>query len=97
MVMLFPCLVLGCSVSSFAYRRQGRDHLQAIVFTLFILGALIVGFATKASPNLILLAYLPWAVCMAMAASYSGHRLVTRLRMRAAERSEDSEKNELLG
>lgn len=65
-LMLASCLVLGCAISSFAYRRQDRDKLQTPIFIATITLACIIGFAWDLNANLIMLAMIPWALCMAM-------------------------------
>src|SRR3569833_4787621 len=51
--MLISCLVLGCSISSFVYRRQAQDPYQLAVFFILIAWAVAIGYATGASANLI--------------------------------------------
>lgn len=64
--MLGACLVLGCAISSFAYRRQDRDKLQTPVFIAAITLACTLGFAWDLNANLIMLGMIPWALCGAM-------------------------------
>lgn len=72
-LMLWSCLVYGCSVSSFIHRRQEQDPFQLLVYLIFITGAGVAGYAAGVSANLVLLGIAPWAVCIAMAASLLGH------------------------
>jgi len=91
-LMLLSCLVFGCCVSSFAHRRQDQDTFQFAVYAAFIIGAVVSGVGFNASANLILLGYIPWAMCVAMAASLYGHALHRWQRCRAGKRSGDEEK-----
>ncbi len=90
--MLVSCLVLGLSISSFAYRRQEQDPSQVIVLLLLLIGAVTVGYGAGASANLILLGYVPWATCAAMVISYGGHSLLRRHRLRVRESRREFEK-----
>ncbi|KAL2165244.1 hypothetical protein VTH06DRAFT_540 [Thermothelomyces fergusii] len=72
-LMLSSCLVFGCCVSSFTYRRQDQDPLQLLVYLVILGCAALIGYAAGAHPYLILLGYLPWATCTAMAISISSH------------------------
>jgi hypothetical protein len=90
--MLAACLVLGCSVSSFVYRRQDRDPAQAAVFLMFIIWAVVLGRAgLGASANLVMLGCVPWALCAAMPASAAVHLIGVRLRMRRLAAQKDKE------
>ena len=68
-LVLASCLILGVSVSSFVYRRQDKDPQQAAIFLFTIVVAIMLGYTTGASANLILLGWLPWAANAAMAIS----------------------------
>lgn len=94
--MLCSCLVFGCCVSSFVHRRQEQDRFQFLVYAVFLSGAATIGFGFGAGANLILLGYLPWAMCMAMAASLYGHGLHRQQRLRSVQRFGDEEKARLL-
>ncbi|KAK3328890.1 hypothetical protein B0H66DRAFT_5352 [Apodospora peruviana] len=74
-LMLFSCLVFGCCVSSFVHRRQDKDPFQFLVYIVLLATVVIIGHGTRASANMILLGYLPWTMCAAMAISISGHGL----------------------
>lgn len=91
-LMLCCCLVFGCCVSSFAHRRQDEDGLQLVVYTMFLSGAVVVGYALEASANMILLGFIPGAMCVAMATSLSGHHLYRTRRLDAGWNSRDEEK-----
>lgn len=95
-LMLCSCLIFGCCVSSFVHRRQGQDPLQFAVYAAFLAGAITAGFGFGASTNLILLGYLPWAMCIAMAVSLFGHSLYRWQRPGSVQRSGDEEKARLL-
>jgi hypothetical protein len=72
-LMLASYLVLGCAVSSFLHRRNGKDGQQATVFMLFAVSAATIGRALGASANMITLGLVPWALCTAMTCSFVGH------------------------
>lgn len=75
-VMFMSCLGLGCCVLCFLHRNQHRDQYQPLVFASGIVGSVVVGHSAGASLYLILLAYVPWALCMAMFLSACGHALL---------------------
>lgn len=77
-LMLFACLVLGCSISSFAYRRQDGDKFQTPIFALAITSATIFGLAMGVNANVIMLGVIPWALCLAMIGSVAVHWLIRR-------------------
>ncbi|PMD18054.1 hypothetical protein NA56DRAFT_707096 [Hyaloscypha hepaticicola] len=77
-LMLFACLVLGCSISSFAYRRQDGDKYQTPIFILAIASATIFGIAMGVTANVIMLGVIPWALCLAMIGSVATHWLIRR-------------------
>lgn len=64
--MLSSCLVLGCAISSFAFRRQENDRHQAITFLIAIIAASAFGLITNVEPNFVMLGLIPWALCIAM-------------------------------
>ena len=73
--MLLSCLVFGCCVSSFVHRRQDKDPFQFVVYVVMLGSVVIIGRETQASANMILLGYLPWTMCLAMAISIAGHSI----------------------
>ncbi len=77
-LMLGACLLLGCSISSFAYRRQGDDRYQTPVFALSVAAATVSGLALGVSTNLIMLGLIPWSLCTAMVVSVVVHWGVRR-------------------
>ncbi len=78
--MLGACLVLGCSISSFAHRRQQGDRYQSLIFVLAITQCTIFGLVLGVNANLIMLGLIPWALCVAMIYSVAVHWLVRRCR-----------------
>ncbi|KAL2065177.1 hypothetical protein VTL71DRAFT_4318 [Oculimacula yallundae] len=72
-VMLLACLVLGFSISSFAYRRQRDDRYQSLIFVLAITSSTIFGFALDINANLVMLGLIPWTLCFAMMFSVALH------------------------
>ncbi|KAE8442842.1 hypothetical protein EG329_002814 [Mollisiaceae sp. DMI_Dod_QoI] len=96
-LMLGACLLLGCSVSSFTYRRQEEDKYQTLVFCIILTAATIFGMALNVTANIIMLGLIPWALCLAMVFSVATHWLVKRCskdgicaRIRCCERGEKS-------
>lgn len=77
-LMLCACLVLGCSISSFAYRRQRQDRYQSFIFALVITLSTIFGFSVGVNANIIMLGLIPWALCVAMILSIVVHWVVRR-------------------
>lgn len=75
-VMLTSCLVLGCCISSFLYRHHGADAYQAPVFASALVGSVVVGHMAGASVYMVLLGYMPWALCTAMFLSTLGHAML---------------------
>lgn len=80
--MFLSCIGLGCCVSSFMYRHQRDDPYQPLIFASSIVGSIVAGHVVVVSPYLITLAYVPWALCMAMFLSVCGHALMRRLKAR---------------
>ena len=72
-LMLACCLILGCSISSFVYRRQEHDLFQTPVFFLITGIAVTIGVGLRVHSNIIMLALIPWALCFAMITSALGH------------------------
>jgi len=98
--MLGSCLALGCSISSFAYRRQEGDRYQALIFGLAITAATIFGLVLKVNPNLIMLGLIPWALCCSMIFSTAFHWLLRRCsgkRRYVGCGSDEKKKKPLLG
>lgn len=71
--LLASCLLLGCSISSFAHRRQGHDQCQSLIFVFAILTAATIGFGLRINANLIMLGFIPWALIFAMISSVFIH------------------------
>ena len=76
---LASCVVLGCAISSYVNRRRAHDRYQALFF--LIAGGAVAGatVVAEASKQLVLLAYVPWAACLAMAVSLAAHALWRQL------------------
>lgn len=89
--MLFSCLVFGCCVSSFAHRGQSEDPFQFVIFLVLLSCAIMIGYAARAPVYLILLGYLPWATCAAMAISASGRGVYRCLRPQIAAKGQGDE------
>jgi len=81
-LMLLFCVVLGCSVSSFYYRHQERDKIQAPLFILILTAVTIFSFGLGVNVNLIMLGIVPWALCFSMGLSTTVHWIVRRCRKR---------------
>jgi len=95
--MLVSCLVFGCCVSSFTHRRQSQDPFQFVVYLVLLGGAALAGYGLRADPHVVLLGYLPFATCAAMAVSVSGHGAYRRIRPNVAARRRDEEKGQAGG
>jgi hypothetical protein len=76
--MLGACLLLGCSISSFAYRRQEQDDYQTPIFVLAIAASTAFGYMLGINANIIMLGLIPWALCTAMIFSVAVHWIVRR-------------------
>ncbi|KAL2180303.1 uncharacterized protein P884DRAFT_236984 [Thermothelomyces heterothallicus CBS 202.75] len=96
-LMLFSCLVFGCCVSSFTYRRQDQDPFQFVIYLILLGCVAMIGYAVGARLHLILLGYLPWATCAAMAISISGHSVYKYLKTNPTGPGQDEEKARLWG
>jgi uncharacterized membrane protein YhaH (DUF805 family) len=77
-MMLSSCLILGCAISSYAYRRKEHDKHQTLIFLIAIGAASAVGFTAGVDANLVMLGLIPWALCSAMILSSWLHWLVRR-------------------
>ncbi|PVH68417.1 hypothetical protein DL98DRAFT_474843 [Cadophora sp. DSE1049] len=80
-MFLVFCLVLGCSVASFTYRRH-QDEFQTPIFLLITIATISMGWALGKNANLIMLGLIPWGLCFAMAFSCILHWLLERRRRR---------------
>lgn len=76
LLLLASCLLLGCSISSFTHRRQGRDKCQSLILVLAILTATTIGLGLGINANLIMLAFVPWALIIAMVFSVFVHSTI---------------------
>lgn len=78
--MLSSCIALGCSISSFAYRRQEEDRFQSLIFVAGIIAATVLGLSVEMDASLVMLALIPAALVAAMITSTSMHWALRRLR-----------------
>jgi len=92
-LMLSACLVLGCSISSFAYQRQEHDKFQTPIFVLAISLASILGIGLGTNANLIMLGLVPWALCFAMVLSSFVHWTLRRCSRKSSISCEADEKH----
>lgn len=76
--MLSSCLILGCAISSYAYRRQEQDSYQTLILLTAIGAASAIGLVAGVDVNLIMLGLIPWALCLAMVLSSWLHWLLRR-------------------
>jgi len=71
--MLGACLVFGCSISSYSHRHQYLDKFQTHIFVLAISLGSLRGIILDGNADLIMLSYIPWALCLAMVFSAISH------------------------
>ena len=64
--MTGSCIMFGCSVSSFVYRRQEKDPAQQYVFVVLVLYAVVVGWGLRTGAEVVQLVYVTWAMTLAM-------------------------------
>jgi hypothetical protein len=76
--MLGACLLLGCSISSFAYRRHEQDEYQTHIFVLAIAASTAFGYILGINANIVMLGLIPWALCTAIIFSIAVHWIVRR-------------------
>ncbi len=91
--MLGACLTFGCSISSFSYRRQERDRYQTVFFVVAICVACASGAISGHDPNLIMLGYIPWALCLAILTSAFFHWMLRQCGMKTGHVKNDLEDN----
>ena len=72
-MMLGACLMFGCSISSYSYRRQELDRYQTVFFVVAVCVACTLGTISGSNPNFIMLGYIPWGLCVAIVASAVSH------------------------
>jgi len=92
-MMLGACLTFGCSISSFSYRRQELDRYQTIFFVVAICVACTSGAISGSNPNLIMLGYIPWALCVAIIASALSHWVMRQCGIKTGHVQHDFEEN----
>ena len=95
-LVLASALGFGCCVSSFVYRRQGQDPFQVLVFALVVGTVATVAYGTGASPDVLLLGFMPLATCAAMVISVLGHAMLRRRISYQGSRVDFQEKSQLL-
>jgi len=83
-VMIWACVILGCSVSSFVFRHRRQDRFQALVFGVVIAWVVILAYGIGSSLNLILLGFVPCSLTIAMLLSSIGHSCVRFRHCRSA-------------
>jgi drug/metabolite transporter (DMT)-like permease len=71
--MIGACILFGCALSSYSYRRQETDSYQTAIFGLAGGCAVALGLALEIAGNLIMMGYVPWALCLAMLVSWLSH------------------------
>lgn len=76
--LLVCCLILGCSVSSFMYRRQEQDKYQTRIFLFVMAAAIASGLGSGINYNLVMLVFVPFGLCFAMGFSLTVHWLLER-------------------
>ncbi|KAI0541170.1 hypothetical protein GGR58DRAFT_58460 [Xylaria digitata] len=72
-MLLVSCLVLGCCVSSYRHRMQGREPYQGIFFLVWIVWVSLVGLGAGCEVDTVVVGMVPWALVAAMLSSYFGH------------------------
>lgn len=92
-MMLGACLTFGCSISSFSYRRQELDRYQTVFFVVAISVACTLGAISGSNPNLIMLGYIPWGLCVAIVASAISHWAMRQCGMKTRHAHNDLEDN----
>jgi hypothetical protein len=65
--------VYGCSISSYSYKRQNVDKYQNTILVLAIFASCAIGTLLGESSTLILLGYVPWAICIGVLLSAFYH------------------------
>jgi len=92
-MMLGACLTFGCCISSYSFRRQELDRYQTIFFVLAICVACTSGAFSGSNPNLIMLGYIPWGLCVAMVTSAFSHWLIRKCGVKTGYVQNDLEDN----
>lgn len=77
-LMFVCCLLLGCCVSSFCFRRRDHDRFQNLIFILALTGVTVSGIFVGVNPNVIMLGFIPWTCCFSMVSSLAVHWVVRR-------------------
>ena len=70
--------VFGSSAGSFLMRRREKDSQQLYVFAYIAGAAMLVGQATGADFDTMMLKHVPWATCAAMLLSAVSFQIRTR-------------------
>jgi O-antigen/teichoic acid export membrane protein len=92
-MMLVACLTFGCSISSISYRRQEFDRYQTVFLFVVICVACTLGAISGSNPNLIMLGYVPWGLCVAIVASALSHWAMRQCGMKTGKTHNDLEDN----
>ena len=77
--MLGACLIFGYCLSSYSYRWRDFNKYQTPILILSICSACAVGTILDDDANLILLGYIPWAICVGILESAVCHWLIRQL------------------
>jgi hypothetical protein len=72
-MMIWACVILGCSLSSFVFRHRRQDRFQISVFSVAIAWGILLGYGVGSSLNLIMLGFVPWSLAVAVLLSGTGH------------------------
>jgi len=83
-LMLGACVVLGCSISSYTHRQQEHDKFQTYIFALLLCCACGLGAGFGSSANLLMLGYIPWALCTGIAVSALVHWMLRKYQIRSS-------------
>jgi len=83
-LMLGACVILGCSISSYTHRQQEYDKFQTHTFALLVCCACGLGASLGSSANMLMLGYIPWALCTGIVVSALVHWILRQYRPRTS-------------